>query len=40
VAASVCARPWAKASGNVFLMAFKQDDAGRDVAAQVRAVLG
>jgi len=30
---------WAKVSGNVFLMAFKQDDQGRDVAAQVRAVL-
>jgi len=33
-------RAWAKTSGNLFLMAFKQDDAGRDVAAQVRAVLG
>jgi len=32
-------RAWAKISGNVFLMAFKRDDAGRDVAAQVRQVL-
>jgi len=33
-------KAWAKASGNVFLMAFKQDDQGRDVAAQLRLVLG
>jgi len=33
-------RTWANASGNLFLMAFKQDDQGRDVAAQVRRVLG
>jgi len=33
-------RAWAKASGNVFLMAFKQDEQGRDVAAQVRAAVG
>jgi len=33
-------RAWAKASGNVFLMAFKQDDQGRDVATQLRQVLG
>jgi len=33
-------RAWAKTSGNVFLMVFKQDDQGRDVAAQVRQVLG
>jgi len=28
----VCARALAQASGNVFLLAFKQDDAGRDAA--------
>jgi len=33
-------KAWAKASGNVFLMAVKQDSQGRDVAAQVRGVLG
>jgi len=32
-------KAWAKASGNLFLMAFKQDDAGRDIAAQVRRVM-
>jgi len=26
-------KAWAKTSGNVFLMAFKQDAAGRDVVA-------
>jgi len=33
-------RAWAKTSGNLFLMAFKQDEQGRDVAAQVRAAVG
>jgi len=33
-------RAWAKISGHVFLMAFKQDSQGRDVAAQVRHALG
>jgi len=33
-------RVWAKTSGHVFLMAFKQDDQGRDVATQVRQVVG
>jgi len=33
-------RAWAKASGNVFLMAFKQDSQGHDVAAQLRQILG
>jgi len=33
-------KAWAKASGNLFLMAFKQDGHGRDLAAQVRQVLG
>jgi len=33
-------RAWAKISGNLFLLAVKKDSQGRDVAAQVRQVLG
>jgi len=33
-------KAWANISGNMFLMAFKRDAAGRDVTAQVRQALG
>jgi len=32
-------KAWANASGHLFLMAFKQDKAGRDVEAQLRHIL-
>jgi len=33
-------KAWAKISGNVFLMAVRKDDAGLDVAGQLRQLLG
>jgi len=36
---TVVGKVWAKTSGNLFLMVFKSDHLGRDMAAQVRQAL-
>ncbi|MBK6906676.1 MAG: DEAD/DEAH box helicase family protein [Rhodocyclaceae bacterium] len=40
IAKRVVGEFWAKASGNLFLMAVERDDSGRDVRAQIDALLG